>query len=367
MRNDSIHNTAMTFLIIAGILLLMIYAQGIVVPLLIAGFLSMLLMPLVYRFEQLRIPRLLAIIFSLLLVILFLGGIGFFFGTQLSNFTEDLTDIQQRFNEISGQLQTTINQIFGIQNALNFENINDQLLTYIKSNAGKIFGVAFSALGRLSLFILIPVYVFMFLLYRDHFVKFIIKLFKDEPSEKVVYVVTDLRKVIQHYILGMLKVMAILATLNAIGLMILGIKHAIFFAIFAAILNVVPYIGPLIGSILPITFALLTKDSLWYPVGVLISFTINQSIEGHFLTPKIVGSNVSINPLTSLLALIIGGTIWGIIGMILFIPMAAILKKILELSPKTEVYGFLMGEENSDKKKKPDHFLSAFRKTKKTS
>jgi predicted PurR-regulated permease PerM len=364
MENGRAHNTAMTFLVIAGILLLMIYAQNLVVPLMIAGFLAMLQVPLVHRLEGLKIPRVLAITFSLLIFILFLGTIGFFFGIQISNFTEDLTGIQQRFNEISTQLQTTINQIFGVQNALNIENLNDQLLTYVKSNAGKIFGVAFSTLGRLSLFILIPVYIFMFLLYRDHFTRFIILLFKNEPSEKVVNVVTDLRKVIQHYILGMLKVMAILAALNAIGLMILGIKHAIFFAIFAAILNVVPYIGPLIGSILPITFALLTKDSLWYPVGVLICFTINQSIEGHFLTPKIVGSNVSINPLTSLLALIIGGTIWGIIGMILFIPMSAMLKKILELSPKTEVYGFLMGEENSGKKKKHGHFLSAFRKAK---
>lgn len=364
MKNGRMHNTAMTFLVIAGILLLMIYAQGIVIPIMIAAFLAMLLVPLVYRLEQIKIPRVFAIIFSLLIFILFLGGLGYFFGTQIGNFTEDLTDIQQRFNEISNQLQTTINQIFGIQNAINFENLNDQLLTYIKSNAGKIFGVAFSTLGRLSLLIIIPVYVFMFLLYRDHFTRFFIKLFKDEPSEKVVNVVTELRQVIQHYLLGMLKVMAILAVLNAIGLMILGIKHALFFAIFAAILNVVPYIGPLIGSILPITFALLTKDSLWYPVGVLISFTINQSIEGNFLTPKIVGSNVSINPLTSLLALIIGGTIWGVIGMILFIPMAAILKKILELSPKTEVYGFLMGEENSGKRKNPAQLLRAFRRAK---
>jgi predicted PurR-regulated permease PerM len=163
--------------------------------------------------------------------------------------------------------------------------------------------------------------------------------------------VTDLRKVIQHYIIGMLKVIAILAALNGTGLLLLGIKHAIFFAVFAAILNVVPYIGPLVGSIVPMTFALFTKDSLWYPLGVLICFTINQSIEGHFLTPKIVGSNVNINPLTSLLALILGGTIWGIVGMILFIPMTAILKKILELSPRTEAYAYLMGEENGGKRK----------------
>ncbi len=364
MENVRLHNAAMTFLVMAGILLLMIYAQGLLVPIMVAGFLAMLLVPMVSMFEKMKIPRTLSIVISLLISIFFLGALGFFFGSQISSFTQDLSDIQQRFDEISVQVETAIENIFGVKNALNFDNLTNQFFTFIKDNAGKISGLAFSTLGRLGLLILIPVYLFMFLLYRDHFTQFVIRLFKDEPTERVVNVVTDIRQVIQHYIIGMLKVMVILATLNAIGLMILGIKHAIFFAIFAALLNVVPYIGPLIGSIVPITFALLTKDSLWYPVGVLICFSINQSIEGHFLTPKIVGSNVSINPLTSLIALIIGGTIWGIVGMILFIPMSAILKKILELSPKTEVYAFLMGEENTGKKKKRKHFLSVLRKSK---
>jgi predicted PurR-regulated permease PerM len=354
----------MTLLIIAGILLLMIFAKSLLVPLMIAAFMAMLLVPLVRRLENLKIPRTLSITISLLTILALLGAVGFFFGSQISSFAEDLTNIQGRFNSIVDQIENAIDQMFGVTNALNFENLNDQFFTFLKDNAGKISGVAFSTLGTLGLLVLIPVYIFMFLLYRDHFTQFIIRLFKKEPKEKVITIVTELRQVIQHYILGMLKVMAILATLNAIGLMILGIKHAIFFAIFAAILNVVPYIGPLVGSIVPITFALLTKDSLWYPIGVLISFSINQSIEGHFLTPKIVGSNVSINPLTSLLALIIGGTIWGIVGMILFIPMSAILKKILELSPETEVYAFLMGEENNGKEKKQKYFLSGFRKPK---
>lgn len=364
MENNRVHNTAMTFLVIAGIILLMIYAQALLVPILVAGFLAMLLVPMVDKFERMKVPRILSIVLSLLISLLSLAALGFFFGSQISNFTEDLSGIEQRFNQISDQLEAAINNMFGIRNALNFDNLNNQFFTFLQENAGKITGMAFSTLGRLGLMILIPVYIFMFLLYRDHFTKFIIRLFKDKPADQVVIVITDLRKVIQHYILGMLKVMVILAFLNAIGLLILGIKHAIFFAVFAAILNVVPYIGPLVGSIVPITFALFTKDSLWYPMGVLICFTINQSIEGHFLTPKIVGSNVNINPLTSLLALIIGGTIWGIVGMILFIPLSAIVKKILELSPKTEVYGFLMGEEGAEKKNGPKYLKAAIGKIK---
>jgi predicted PurR-regulated permease PerM len=351
MENRRLYNAAMTIIVIAGIVLTMIYAQSLLVPILIAGFIAMLLVPLVSMLERKHFPRILAIVIALFVTLFILASLGFFFGSQISNFTEDLGGIQDRFNEISDEIEGTIDNLFGIPNALNFSNLNNQFFTFLKENAGKITGMAFSTLGRLSLLILIPVYTFMFLLYRDHFVAFVTRLFKDKPAEEVVVVITDMRKVIQHYITGMLKVIAILAVLNGTGLLILGIKHAIFFAVFAAILNVVPYIGPLVGSIVPMTFALFTKDSLWYPLGVLICFTINQSIEGHFLTPKIVGSNVNINPLTSLLALILGGTIWGIVGMILFIPMTAILKKILELSPRTEAYAYLMGEENGGRRK----------------
>lgn len=352
MENKSLRNAAMVAVITAGIILLMIYARPLLVPLMIGAFLAMLLVPLAEWFEHRRIPRIPAIIISLLISLIFISGLGFFFGSQISSFTADLSGIQERFNEISSQLETGISSIFGIDNALNINNLNDQFFAFIKRNGAKISGMAFNTLGSLGLLVVIPVYVFMFLLYRDHFTNFTIRLFKEQDSAKVVDVITDLRKVIQHYITGMLKVMVILAALNAVGLLILGIKHAIFFAIFAALLNVVPYIGPLVGSIVPMTFALLTKDSLWYPVGVFICFSINQTIEGNFLTPKIVGSNVSINPITSLVSLFIGGMIWGVVGMILFIPLAAIVKKLLELSPNTEVYGFLMGEEKSDKKKK---------------
>ena len=362
MENIRLQNAAMTFLVTAGIILLMIYAQSLLVPIVVGAFLAMLLVPLVERIEKIRIPRIPAILISILLLFLFLAGMGFLFGSQISSFTKDLSGIEGRFNEISGQLESGIEAITGIQNSLNFSDINTKLFTFIKENAGQISGLAFSTLGRLGLLVLIPVYVFLFLLYRDHFTAFAIRLFNDQPEGKVVDVISDLRKVIQHYIVGMLKVMAILAVLNAIGLLALGIKHAIFFAIFAAILNVVPYVGPMVGSILPIIFALLTKDSLWYPVGVLIVFSVNQTIEGNFLTPKIVGSNVSINPIVSLLALFIGGMIWGVVGMILFIPLAAILKKIFELSPTTEVYGFLMGEEEERKKRKSKYLINMLKR-----
>lgn len=349
MKNSNIVNVAAFVIVTSGIILLMIYAKTIIMPMMIGAFLAMLLVPLVNWMERFKIPGPLAIFIAILLSISVLTGLGWFFGAQISSFSEDLTDIETRFKDISAQFSMFLEEVFGVKNAMQLGNINDKIFAFLKDNAATITSAAFSTLGSLGQAVLIPVYLFMFLLYRNHFTIFAVKLLPGQPQEQVIHIVTDLRRVIQLYITGALKVMVILAILNAIALTLLGIKHALFFAVFAAILNIVPYIGPLIASLLPIVFALLTKDSLWYPIGVFISFSIIQTIEGNYLTPKIVGSNVSINPLTSLLALLIGGFMWGVVGMILFIPMAAILKRMLELSPSTEVFGYLLGEETNEK------------------
>jgi len=135
----------------------------------------------------------------------------------------------------------------------------------------------------------------------------------------------------------------IVGVLNTTGLMILGIEHAMFFGALAAVLTIIPYIGVFIGSLLPILFALVTKDSLWYPVGVALIFWIVQFLEGNFITPNVVGGRVSINPFAAILALFFGGMIWGAIGMILSIPVLAITKVIFDTVPPLNPYGFLLG------------------------
>lgn len=336
------------FIVISGVVLLMVLAKGLLIPIVISAFLAMLLVPFVNFLESKRVPRVLAIFLGIIISVSVLAGVIWFFVDQIQNFTADLNDIQARFDQLTQEISDWLQKNVGLEQELAFNDLDKKVFAYLQANAASISGMAFNTLGSLALVVLIPVYLFMFLVYRDHFMEFCIRTFKKTESTRVVEIVTDLRRVVQKYISGMLKVMVILAAMNATALYLLGIKHALFFAVFAAILNVIPYVGPLIGSTIPITYALLTKDNLWYPVGVFLSFQVIQTIEGNFLTPKIVGSNVSLNPVTSLVALLLGGYIWGVAGMIIFIPAAAILKKLLELSPQTANYGFLMGEEDAD-------------------
>jgi predicted PurR-regulated permease PerM len=189
-----------------------------------------------------------------------------------------------------------------------------------------------------------PVFIFFFLFYRRFFKQFLQKLFARTPNDNITEVMLKVQSVVKNYILGLLTVMVIIAALNTVGLLVLGIKYAFFFGALAALLNIIPYIGIFIGSVLPIIMALLTKDSIWYAVGVAGIFAVVQFLEGNFITPNIVGSKVSVNPLAAIIALIIGGMLWGPAGMILSIPFTAILKVIFDHVDSLEPFGFLLGE-----------------------
>lgn len=174
----------------------------------------------------------------------------------------------------------------------------------------------------------------------------------------------QISKVTQQYLIGVLLVIIILAVLNTTGLLIIGIKHAVFFGVLAAILNIVPYIGVLVGSLFPIIMALLTKDSIWSAVAVAGVFAFNQFLENNFLTPNITGSQVKINPLAAIMALIVGGMIWGVAGMILFIPFIGIAKILFDNIQSLKPLGYLIGEDDNGEKEKDGFFKRTVNKIK---
>lgn len=195
--------------------------------------------------------------------------------------------------------------------------------------------------------------MFFFLLYRDHLVNVLISIFRDADPSEVKSQLIRLRKVVLNYISGVGKVMVILAVLNITAYSLIGVEHAVFFGIIGAILNIIPYVGPFIGALLPMSYALLTMDNLLSPLLILAAYQAIQLLEGNFLTPKIVGSQVNLNAFLTFLGLLLGASIWGVAGMILIIPILAILREIFDLSDSTKPYALLLGEEIKEKKPEP--------------
>lgn len=126
----------------------------------------------------------------------------------------------------------------------------------------------------------------------------------------------------------MILVYIIVGILNSIGLFALGVRNAILFGFLCSIMTIIPYIGISISALLPISIIWLETNNVWYPLGVIAVFSIVQYLEANVIFPKVVGTQLEVSTLAMIVAVIAGGIIWGVAGMILFIPFLAILKII---------------------------------------
>nr|WKN40186.1 AI-2E family transporter [Tunicatimonas sp. TK19036] len=333
-------------IVLAAIVLtayVLIVAKSILSPVLTALILALLLHPLSSLIERARIPRGISSILSIIFVILVISGLSYFFSAQVRSIARDLDTIEARFNEVIdrgfGWMETT----FGIEQQEQTTYLKNSLTTVLRNSTSFLTRTLSATAGFFTSFFLAILAMFFFLYYRRFLMAFLYRVFSQEHHDKVGTTVIKIEKVIRSYILGLFTVILIIAVLNTTGLMLLGIQHAMFFGVLAAVLTIIPYIGIFIGSLLPILFALVTKDSLWYPLGVLLIFSGVQFLEGNFITPNIIGGRVSINPFAAILALFFGGMIWGPIGMILSIPVLAICKVIFDTVEPLKPYGFLLG------------------------
>lgn len=326
---------------------------SLMVPLCFSFLFALLLHPLCAKLESLRFPKVLAIFICLITIIVVLGFILYFITSQILSFGEDLPELQNKFYELINRIHQYVSQTFGINKSNQMSWIRRSTNSMMQSSGAFFTSMLAYTTNTFADLGLMPVFIFFFLYYRTFFKQFLNKLFIRTPNQNITEIMYKIQNVVKNYILGLLLVMAIIAALNTVGLLILDIEYAFFFGALAALLNIIPYLGIIIGSILPILMALLTKDSIWYAVGVAGVFTAVQFLEGNFITPNIVGSKVSVNPLAAIIALIIGGMLWGPSGMILSIPFTAIAKVILDHIEPLEPFGFLLGEPPQPADKNP--------------
>lgn len=325
---------------IYGIILL----RDIVIPLAFAIFLTMVLLPLVKKIER-KTGTVLAVTIVVLGGTILFGVLTWLLVTQVIGLVNDLPNLQERadnfVNDIKGLMWSEL-------------NIDQAQLTQLVQDFLKGVSVYLGALlvttgNTLATIIQIPIYMFLLLIYRHKFKYFFTAMFPHEDEEMAWK--KDIENVTQGYIAGLMLVTLIVAALNTIGLLFLGIKHAIFFGLLSGILTIIPYVGIFIGALLPTLMALITKDSAWYALGVIAVFVVVQFLEGNFITPRVTGSKVSINALAAIIALLLGGKILGIAGMILAIPAIGVLKIFLAYSQRLRPFVILLGDVDKEEEK----------------
>jgi len=314
-------------------------------PILYAAILAIMIFPVQYFLEKKwRCNRLFASLSSITIIFIVTGLIGFIiyfrFNALINNselYIAKLTTLYYNFIEFTYET-------LGISRRSSLFTKDLRLESLLKGRFEKIVEIIYQSGALFSYFFLIPIYLFFFLYYRQFFRVFYYKLFRNKPKAFLNRMIRKVYRIQQNYLLGLIKVIMIVGCLNSIGLLLLGIGNPFFFGFLAAFLLLIPYIGIIIGSLIPAIIALATKDSAWYAFGVIAIFGFIQFLEGNFITPKITGSKVSINAFIAILSFIVFSMLWGIAGMVVALPITATLKIIFDNTPEYHAYGFLMGE-----------------------
>ena len=331
-------------IILLGLILLvyiLFNLREILVPLSFALMLAILLNPITVFLQKIKFPRMLAIAVALLIAIVLIAGVFYFLFSEISNLSTELPAFKIKFTRIIANAQREISEQLGINSQKQNEYIDDAQ-NGLKPYLANAMGTAF---GTLTTLILLPVYSFLFLYYKTLILNFLYDVFADADAKEVRVVLVQTKSAIQNYMFGLILEAIIVAVLNTIALLMLGVKYAVLLGFLGAIINVLPFIGGIVAILLPVLIATVTKDGFQTQLGIIVAYVIIQFIDNHFLIPYIVSSKVKINALISIIIVLLGGALWGISGMFLSIPFIGILKIIFDRMPELKPWGRLLGDE----------------------
>lgn len=372
MINTKISSSNITTSLVGfiAVVFILYVLKPLIMPLLLAAIFAVMIFPVQRFFEKkLRCNRLLATVVSITFIFGCSVLLLLFISSQLKMFLGNGGEYISKITEVFTNILSSIERILGMRRGSSVFDSDTNFTELLQGNFDKISTFIFESGAIFSDFLLIPIYLFFFLYYRRFLRNFAYRLFSNTSKSYVNMIIKKIYHIQQSYLLGLLKVMGIVGVLNTIGLLLLGIENAVFFGFFAALLLVIPYVGVIIGALLPALVALVTKDSNWYAFGVVVLFGCIQFIEGNFITPKITGGNVCINSFVAIFSLIAFAMLWGVTGMVVALPITASIKILCDHSQQYQAYGFIIGQpENKFLKSSARHRLKkwkAIRKNKK--
>jgi predicted PurR-regulated permease PerM len=320
--------------------------QNIIIPIIMALLFAILLRPVAHFLKgKWHFPHLLAVTCTVIFFVLIVIGILYFISWQISDIVNDWDAIQTNLSIHFNSFQKFISSNFNLNN-VEQKVLIDSASQNVMESGKNIIGTSLVSFSDIILnMTLIPIYIFIFLLYRTLFITFLSKLFQPSYHEKLQDILYQIKVSVQSYIIGLLIELVIVSSLTTVGFMIIGVKYAIVLGLITGILNLIPYIGILFAGILSIIATLTASPDLTLITGVLIIVIVVQLIDNNLIVPMIVGSKVQINAFVSIVGIIIGGVIAGFSGMFLAIPIIAILKVIFDRIESLEPWGYLMSDE----------------------
>lgn len=326
-------------------------ARSFLAPLLTSVILALIVLPLSQKLEQKGLSRGLSSLISTLCLLLISLGFLALLSFQVRSFVNDLPEIKKTMQPKVEQLKSYAFE----HTPLNKEDLRktdsgsgSSLLGTASDRGQQAFSFIMGITGFVGTYLLSLIYIFFLLNYRQRFRKFLIRLFPREKKGKVNKVVRKSATVSQQYLVGKLILMGLLAVIYSIGLGISGVNNFILVSIIAALLTLIPYVGNIIGLAMALALGYLTSGETGVLIGVILTFTIAQFGESYVLQPYVVGDKVDLHPFFVIVGVVIGGALWGVLGMILAIPVLAILTVIFNHVEPLHPFGILFSKKDME-------------------
>ncbi len=339
------------------VLLFLFLATGAVIlgkefllPVAFALLFSMLLLKKTVWLESKGIPKGIAIAGCLLLVVAAFAGVVYLIGWQVSDLDTEISEVSRHFTKMQREAKQFIRETLGIS----YKEANELVDSAAENGrASKVVTIILAGLTDVfTNSVLTIVYVFLFLYFRTHLKKFVLMLVPEEKKSNANIIIKDSINVANAYISGLAKMIACLWVMYGVGFSIVGIKNPIMFALICGTLEIIPFVGNLAGTLLVIIMVLVQDGgNTGMIIGVVGVYAVVQFVQTYILEPLVVGTEVNLNPLFTIIGLVLGEILWGIPGMIVAIPMLGMIKIICDNIEELKPYGFLLGQENCKKKR----------------
>lgn len=325
---------------IVGVILYLL--KSVLLPLVVAVFLSYLFKPLIIMLKKRRIPMAVSLIAVLLTIGVVLFGLTMIIYSSVDAFVAEAPKYQSRVNELAAGIQGTATDL-----AERYDLPTDQLDWTTMLNVSSITGILGAGLGStfalLGNVFLVLVYMFFILASSGDLVEKIRHAFKKGHSDKIAGVVTNIDKQVRQYLLTKTIISLISGLTTTIILWIFGVDFALFWGFLTFVLNFIPNVGSIISEVFPVLLAFLQFDSIITPLVIFALLIGIDTVMGNVVEPKMMASSLNISPLVVLVALIFWGWLWGITGMIIAVPMTVIIKIVFENVEELAPLAKLMG------------------------
>lgn len=358
-------------------------------PLSIGILVAMIILPLTKKFEKIGLSRFWATFISTFATLTFYLSMFVVVSLQANNIVENRDQVKKRLTSTVENVQSGIESFTSIspEKQLKILNLHTSEIPFTSTDTAsaqqieknrshkaqketgpdKKGGIKAAILGFVNFMgysLLTVIYIFFLLFYRTKIKLSLLRFFSKEQQPKAKKILKGSLSVAQHYLVGRLVLILFLWIIYSLGMSLSGVDSAILISLIAALLSLIPYVGTVIGFFISLLMASVSGGEAGQFIGVSITYGLAQFVESYILEPYIVGDQVNLNPLATIIVVVLGGLIWGVVGMIISIPFFGIIKIVADQVPELNPIGYMLGKEGMPHQHR-DFINSFLRKLKK--